>query len=160
MTSIAPELPGEQQRHAEDQSPMHLQEEEEASAAAGPGITVSLDGTDDDRAVGGRADDARSAARMDGGAPSSQHVDEQELMNLTRHTDSFGDEDGDGAMFVAFGFEFTSLALSVAVAMILVFLILSVLSIWYTCWVCRGHRMCGCSGLKEGGGTALMGCLP
>ena len=95
MTSIAPELPGEQQRHAEDQSPMHLQEEEEASAAAGPGITVSLDGTDDDRAVGGRADDARSAARMDGGAPSSQHVDEQELMNLTRHTDSFGVEDED-----------------------------------------------------------------
>ena len=29
------------------------------------------------------------------------------------HEDSFGDEDGDGAMFVAFGFEFTSLALSV-----------------------------------------------
>lgn len=76
------------------------------------------------------------------------------------HEDSFGDEDGDGAMFVAFGFEFTSLALSVAVAMILVFLILSVLSIWYTCWVCRGHRMCGCSGLKEGGGGSFDGLPP
>lgn len=76
------------------------------------------------------------------------------------HEDSFGDEDGDGAMFVAFGFEFTSLALSVAVAMILVFLILSVLSIWYTCWVCRGHRMCGCSGLKEGGGDSFDGLPP
>ena len=53
------------------------------------------------------------------------------------HEDSFGDEDGDGAMFVAFGFEFTSLALSVAVAMILVFLILSVLSIWYTYAQCK-----------------------